>query len=70
MTSYKVLAPCAVRQDHGKSAVHYRQVGQVVDVQEEADAELLVRGGFLEPLADDGDAPKTGKPKTTTARNG
>lgn len=50
--SYKVLAPCVVRQDGGKSAVHHRQIGQTIEVQDKADADALVAGHFLELVED------------------
>jgi hypothetical protein len=67
VSSYKVLAPCVVRQDGGKSAVHYRQIGGVIDVEDQADADLLVAGRFLEPIEDDGDAPEPEHPPTPPA---
>jgi hypothetical protein len=57
--SYRVLAPCVVRQDGGKSAVHYRQVGGVIEVDEKADADALVAGGFLEELKESRSTPKS-----------
>lgn len=52
MSSFRVLAPCTVRQPGNTSAVHYRKVGELVTVADKTDADLLVKGGFLEPVSD------------------
>lgn len=61
---YKVLAPCIVAKDGGKSATHYRTVGDVIEVERKADADALVAGGFLEAVAD----AKTPEPQADPAK--
>lgn len=62
--SYKVLAPCIVRDKGGQSATHYREVGQVIDVSHQEDADILVAGRFLEKVEDAAPAEKPAeKPK-------
>lgn len=58
MSKFRVLAPCTVRQPGGISAIHYRRVGEVVTVADKTDADLLVTGGFLEPVNE----PKAASP--------
>jgi hypothetical protein len=63
---YKVLAPCTVRSADSLSAVHYREVGVVIDVPHAEDVEPLVAGGFIEKVADEskaGEEPKPAEPE-------
>lgn len=58
MSKYKIMRPCVVRTADGKSAVDYRKVGEVVTVADKTDADLLVKGGFLEAVSE----PKNASP--------
>lgn len=67
---YKVLAPCTVRSADSKSAVHYRQVGDIVEVPHKADADLLVQGRFLEQVKDEPESEPEKSAPTPKAKPG
>jgi hypothetical protein len=49
---YKVLSPCAITSADGESTVLEREFGKEVVVPNKDQADALVAGGFLEPVAE------------------
>lgn len=49
---YTVLSPCAITSKDGESTTIYRTFGEEVTVPQPEQAEALVAGGFLAPVAE------------------